>query len=245
MKQFEKAFEEYLRNYDKGVKEIRFKYSHCFRVEELMEELAKKLKLDKEKTEVAKIIGLLHDIGRFEQVKLYSRCSDAKTGVDHADESCVYLFDKGHIRDFVKDDKYDQVIYDAIKNHNKREIDKKVKGESLFFAKMIRDMDKTDIYRVLAEEYTFEFNKDDVSKNVIESVKKEETVDIHDKKTKSDEIMSYFAFLYDVNYKESFEILKKTNNFIEFLNVVTPIKGSEEELSKLKNKYIKFIEDVK
>lgn len=245
MELFEKSFEDYLIAYDGTVKEIRFKHSHSFRVEELMEELAKKLNLNAEEIMIAKVIGLLHDIGRFEQVKQYEKCSDVKTGVDHADESVNYLFDQGHIRDYIKEDKYDEIIKDAIKNHNKYSIDKKVKGKNLLFSKMIRDMDKVDIFRVLFEEFKYKFNKDDISLKVQESIDKKETVYSKDIKTKSDAFMSYCAFLFDVNFKESFEILRKTENFNNFLKVVKPVKGSEEKLKEIEDYFIKYIEDVK
>ena len=154
-KKSELAFDKYISNYDKSVKQIRFKYFHSYRVEKLMKKLAIALGLSKEEVKIAELIGLLHDIGRFEQIKKYGDCSDVKTGIDHADESCIYLFDNNHIRDFIEDDKYDSIIEDAIKYHNKIKIDDSIVGKNLLFSKMIRDMDKVDIYRVLSEEYSF------------------------------------------------------------------------------------------
>ena len=242
---FEKEFDNYLISYDGSVKEIRFKHSHSYKVEELMEQLAKKLKLSKEEIKVAKIIGLLHDIGRFEEIKQYKKCNDVKSGVDHADESVIYLFDKGHIRDFIREDKYDQIIKNAIKNHNKYSIDKNISGKSLLFAKMIRDMDKVDIFRVLYEEFTYTYNKDEISEKVQESIDKQLCVDSHDIKNKTDAILSYCAFLYDINFKESFEILRENKNFEKFLTILTAVPGSEEKLNELKQYYLKYIEDVK
>ena len=245
MELFEKAFEEYISNYDMNVKQIRYKYHHSYKVEGLMEELAKRLNLNDEETYIAKLIGLLHDIGRFEQVRVYKKCSDVKTGVDHADESVKYLFDKGHIRDFIKDDKYDQIIKDAIKNHNKFEIDKKVKYKNLMFSKMIRDMDKVDIFRVLSEEYKYDFDKDTISDKIKEAINNKRTVNTHDIKSSADKVLSYCVFLYDINYKESFEILRETENFKKMFKMVTPINGSEDKLEEIKNYYYKLIEDVK
>ena len=50
MELFEKAFEEYISNYDMNVKQIRYKYHHSYKVEGLMEELAKRLNLNDEET---------------------------------------------------------------------------------------------------------------------------------------------------------------------------------------------------
>jgi len=109
--------------------------------------------LTKEQMELAKIIGLLHDIGRFEQFKKFGSFSDKN--VDHADESCNYLFKDGHIRDFIEDDRYDSIIEKAIRYHNKFRVPK-LSDEELLFTKMIRDMDKVDIYK---QQYSSLVNK--------------------------------------------------------------------------------------
>ena len=135
-KKSELAFDRYISSYDFSIDPIRYKYYHSYRVQELMGILSDRLNLSRKEKQIAMLIGLLHDIGRFEQVKLYGVCSDISTNVDHADQSVIYLFDEGHIRDFIRDKKYDSVIRDAIKNHNKYEIDKSICGKSLFFAQM-------------------------------------------------------------------------------------------------------------
>ena len=59
-------FNKYTSNYDKNDINILVKYNHSFAVMDLITELAFRLNLDKEKMELARVIGLLHDIGRFE-----------------------------------------------------------------------------------------------------------------------------------------------------------------------------------
>ena len=239
----EKAFDEYLNNYDKSVKEIRYKYHHCYEVEKLMEELANKLELSKEEVNIAKLIGLLHDIGRFEQIKRTGKCSDVRSGIDHADLSCVYLFDENHIRDFIDDSSYDDIIKDAIKNHNKHEIDEKVKGKNLFFSKMIRDTDKIDIYRVLSEEYRQEYNKNDLCDYVKDVIKNKKTVKSFEGATKSDNGIKHTVLVYDINFKESFEILKRTKYLDLYFNTYDVEDNSKEEFNKFKNDIYNFVEE--
>ena len=243
-KKSELIFDKYISNYDKNEKQIRYKYHHSYRVEELMKELAIKLGLSKDEIKLAELIGLLHDIGRFEQIKKYGSCSDTLTGIDHADESCVYLFEEGHIRDFIEDSKYDDIIKDAIKNHNKFEIDKSIKGKNLLFTKMIRDMDKVDIYRVFKEEYKGFFNKKDISDKVYESFKKHKTVESHDRKTKTDSTVAYLAFIYDINFKESFQILDETKNFENYLKTIEIENINEKEYIENTKKYLELLNEV-
>ena len=56
---------------------------------------------------------------------------------DHADESCNYLFKDNHIRDFISDDSYDQIIQKAIRYHNKIGIPNNLTSEEELFCKMI------------------------------------------------------------------------------------------------------------
>ncbi len=60
------AFEKYVKNYDMKDPDILYKYKHSYRVMALSEYLADKLNLSQIDKDLAKIIGLYHDIGRFE-----------------------------------------------------------------------------------------------------------------------------------------------------------------------------------
>ena len=72
-------------------------------------------------------------------------------------------------------------------------------------------MDKVDIYRVLYEEFKFEFDKNEISKKVLNTFNKKQSINIKDIKSKTDSILSQIAFLYDINFKESFKKLFETN----------------------------------
>ena len=71
-----KVFDEYVSNYDPTVGRIKLKIEHIKRVAENIKNIALEQGLDSEQIKLAEIIGLLHDIGRFEQVRLYDTFSD-------------------------------------------------------------------------------------------------------------------------------------------------------------------------
>ena len=58
---------------------------------------AQRLGLNQEQVNLATAIGLLHDIGRFEQVRLYHTFNDGKS-VNHAEIGVKILFEDGLIR---------------------------------------------------------------------------------------------------------------------------------------------------
>ena len=116
-----KTFQEYLKNYNTNDGSISLKIKHTYEVVKKSEYIANGLKLDKENIELAKIIALLHDIGRFEQIKGFKEFDDTK--IEHAEFGVKVLFKDNLIRKFIKEEKYDNIIQKAIYNHNKYKIE--------------------------------------------------------------------------------------------------------------------------
>lgn len=115
-----KAFAEYVKNYDIKNDKIRLKVEHIERVSQTAKKLATKLELEDEDIKLAELIGLLHDIGRFEQLKQYNTFVD-RNSINHGEFGVHVLFNEkdGIIRNFIEDKQYDDIIKKAILNHNK------------------------------------------------------------------------------------------------------------------------------
>ena len=140
------AFKEYLKDYDIENGSIKLKLRHTYEVVRKSEYIASRLGLNKENTELAKLIALLHDIGRFEQIKETQEFNDTK--LEHAEFGTKVLFQNNLIRKFIDDDKYDEIISKAIYNHNKYKIQEGLNEIELLQCKIIRDADKLDNFRV-------------------------------------------------------------------------------------------------
>ena len=123
-------FEKYLETYDLQDGSIQLKIRHTYEVVKKSEYIAKELKLDKENIELAKVIALLHDIGRFEQIRLYNTFNDGKS-INHAEMGIKILFEEGHIKEFIDDRKYDGLIKKAILNHNRAKIEPELNEKEL------------------------------------------------------------------------------------------------------------------
>ena len=225
------AFKKYTENYDKKIKMVNLKFDHSYAVMDLMGELAFRLHLNDEQIKIARLIGLLHDIGRFEQTK---NTDKEKIVVDHAEYGADYLFTFNHIRDFIDDNKYDAIIEKAIRYHNKYEIPSNLTQEEKLFCKMIRDMDKVDIYKQVATKLENKFDAKEVTPEVLEEFKNEKTTHLKKLKTPSDNTIKYLAFIFDINYNESFDILVETDNFDLFLSMVEVSEDSENLWKKVK-----------
>ena len=93
------TFREYTDHYDPTDVKISLKIDHTYRVAENAELIAKDLGLDEHDVFLAFSMGMLHDFGRFEQVRQYGTFID-RNSVDHAELGADLLFHDGHIRDF-------------------------------------------------------------------------------------------------------------------------------------------------
>lgn len=119
----EKHFKEYLKNFDTEKEKNKLKIVHTYGVVKASEYIAKDLNLSEEDIDLAKLIALLHDIGRFKQIKIFDNFIDNMENNDYADYGVKILFEENLIRKFIENDKYDDIIYKAIFNHNKYKIE--------------------------------------------------------------------------------------------------------------------------
>ena len=229
----EEQFERYISNYDLNDPDIELKYKHSYRVMQLQEKYAKLLNYSKEDIEIAKVIGLLHDFGRFEQLRVYHTYDD-NVSVDHADYSVEQLFKKNEIEKYGINKEWYPIIEYAIKNHNKPELEPCTDERTLMHAKLIRDTDKIDILYLLSE-MNLKSTKQPITKEVLDAVKEKRLVIKKDRKNLNDHIVTKFCFVYDINnniiipeIKKYYEAYyKKINNklfkdvynqIIEYLN---------------------------
>ncbi len=225
------AFEKYVDAYDKTDKDISLKYYHSYAVADLMAELGFRLGLTKKEIILGKIIGLLHDLGRFEQLKSFGTYSDQ--AIDHAEEGYHYLFKDGHIRDFMIDTQYDDVIESAIRYHNKLKIPP-LEGKKKLFTEMIRDMDKVDIYKQCAIHYPMVFDVLELNQEILKDFKDEKLINRTNRDSKSETLLITLSFIFDINFEESFDILVETDNFDLYLSTVEVKANSENIWKKIK-----------
>ena len=250
LSQAKEEFEKYVKPYGRDNVKICRKIEHSYRVIKVAEQIAKTLKLEEEDLELAKLIGLLHDIGRFEQIRIYDTFSD-KDSIDHADLGVKILFEDGLIRKFIEDDKYDNIIYKAIKNHNKYAIEDGLDEKELLHAKIIRDADKTDIYEVYIRDIESNenaiFNYDNISKEkisdkVLEVVKEHKLVDRYYTVNEADRYVAALAFIFDFNFKKGLELVKERQYITKLINRVRT-ENNEEEMEVIERNILEYFKE--
>ena len=169
------AFAEYVRNYDPSDEKIKLKIDHTYRVAGLCQRIAESLGLSEPDVDIAWLLGMLHDIGRFEQIRRFGTFNDAQS-VDHAEFGADLLFKEGHIRKFAEgyyeecelarsgNEEAEQIIKNnehhnkdtgllelAIRQHNKYRVKEDLTERQRMFCDILRDADKVDIFKVNAD----------------------------------------------------------------------------------------------
>lgn len=200
--------DEFIKKYDMNDPNINYKYYHSYRVMECMELLSTKLELTAYEIELSKCIGLLHDIGRFEQDKLYNSFKDDK--MDHGDYGANFLKENNVLKYFKIDKKDYEIIYKAIKNHNKFKIEDNLTEKELFFSKLIRDADKLDIFYAIGNpkiKNTLIQDKKEISKEIKDLFYQKLSIKNELVKNKNEQMVLTLALIYDINFLPTLKLI--------------------------------------
>lgn len=205
---------------DEGVKNaFRMKKEHIAFVRKNSKELAEVLQLDEHLRDLAELIGLCHDLGRFYQYDKYNTFNDS-VSEDHA-SLALKIFDTcPYKNELPQRDLF--LTQFAIFNHNKKEIEE-IAGDAkdaITLAKIIRDADKLDIYRVLepyltgdtangAPNFVHADASNDISPNFMEIFVEGRQADYNEIKTHGDRKLVRLLWIYDVNYPWTMKKIKE------------------------------------
>lgn len=236
MEKYYKAFDDYVSNYNLEDKDIKIKYEHSYRVMELSKKYSKLLGFSEEEQELATLIGLLHDIGRFEQLRVYHTYNDSKS-IDHADYGVKILFEDGLIKKFWdKEEDYDLIKF-SIQNHNKLLVPEINNERIIKQARLIRDTDKLDILYIVGKLDLFNFRTKEykLSKEVIKSVKEHKAVNKELVNNINDDFALMLSFVFDINYDIVLDEVKENlKGFMKTINT----NGTLDDVYKEVIKYI-------
>lgn len=139
------AFSSYVARYDLLDERISLKVEHTYEVAELCDEIARGEGLSPADIDLAWLCGLLHDIGRFEQLRQWGTFSDAKS-CSHAELGTQVL--KEEMGSFTGDQEWARIIERAVALHSDFRLPSGLSARERLFCIITRDADKVDILRV-------------------------------------------------------------------------------------------------
>lgn len=231
-------FEKFIKAYDLTDSDIMLKYKHSYRVMELSYKYAKLLGFNEYDVKLAKLIGLLHDIGRFEQLRVYHTYNDTKS-IDHADYGVKLLFEENLIERFWDNKDDYELIKFAIFNHNKYDFKETADERVNLHAKLIRDVDKLDIVYLEGklDELSLRLDDSEIRKEIIETFKNEKAISYLDVTTNNEKLCMPFAYTYNIYNDICLKEFK--NNLIEYYKAI----GKNKVIDNIYDITIKYINE--
>lgn len=223
LEQFKKWFYDYVATFygsDEIMDDnIRLKDEHTRRMCVDMAAVADELGLNDEQKLIAETTALFHDVGRFEQFKKFRTYNDANT-VNHAALGLKILAEKKILKDLTQREK--EIIITAIKHHGDKELADNPDEEILFFCKLIRDIDKLDIYYVMISRFDELKNSpekhmatlgypmsDGYSENIVQAVLDNRTINYKDFKSINDMVIGLLGWVVDINFTQTLRVIKE------------------------------------
>ena len=240
------AFKSYADLYDTDDIKIKLKIDHTYRVADIAERIGDSVGAD---SDFSWFLGLLHDIGRFEQLTQYGTFKDADS-VDHAELGADILFKEGLIDKFPAPCSEDTILSEgtkdevvnwrtitetAIRLHNKLLLPETLDPTTLIYSKILRDADKVDIFRVLTEPPYDERNARIVesasapaSERVMSYVYEHKCVPRTFKKTDFENLISQCCMAFELEFPRSREIVREQG----YLDTLLSLEVRNDEMTK-------------
>lgn len=270
------AFAEYVRNYDPSDEKIKLKIDHTYRVAGLCQRIAESLGLSESDVDIAWFLGMLHDIGRFEQIRRFGTFNDAQS-VDHAEFGADLLFKEGLIRKFAEgyyeecelaepeNQEDEQIIKNnehhnkdtgllemAIRQHNKYRVKEDLTERQRMFCDILRDADKVDIFKVNADipmEIIYDVTTEElkngiITKEVLESFYKKETVLKSVRRSAVDHIVGHISLLFELVYKESYRQAKEQGYVYKLLDFKSDVPEVNAEFDDMRKYVDEFLMEI-
>jgi len=228
---------------------LRLKQEHTRRTIREIALLARELGLDDDKTRIAELVGLLHDIGRFPQFAQYRTYNDLRS-VNHCQLGVQVLRDEGVLDVLAGQER--RWVETAVGLHGRKSLPSALNGQALLFTKLIRDADKIDIFRVVLNNYRgYRENPDtflleielpdepEYSAEVLEAVLNEELVDSRKLRTLNDMKLCQVGWVYDVNFTASLQRIKQ----LGFLDEIFGFLPHTADIARARERILRYIDE--
>lgn len=252
IKEYYNWFNSYVKNFygEDGVvnQNIKLKEKHTLNVAKHSVNIAKSLSLTEEEIITAEIIGLFHDIGRFEQFRIYKTFNDF-TSVNHSALGIKILEENKILKNL--DHKREKIIIKAISLHNTKELSDNLNEEELLFCKLIRDGDKLDIFRVIIEYENERKNNPNpaldnlpftpgYNKELLEDILLNRKMSNESLKNYNDRKLYELSWITDLNFQFSFNYVKEK----KILQILINCLPQNEEINGIYSHLEQYIENT-
>ncbi len=243
-------FADYVQTFKHGDKELQqnivLKEEHTKRVCKEIVNIGKQLGLNDDELRLAKIIAILHDVGRFVQYTRYKTFVDRQSE-DHAELGIKILKKYGVLNRFDKSTK--KLIIRTIRYHNRAALPQNETGLCLFYTKLLRDADKLDIWKVVTDYYSQKSGKRNTaieldlpdtfgfSDEVYQDLINRRIVDIKHVKNLNDFKLLQIGWIFDINFEPTLHSIR-SRHYLEMIRDVLPETDKIQEIFDVTQRHI-------
>ena len=225
-------------------KNIDLKIRHTYRVCDNVSRIAKSLGMGRDDLVMAEVLALFHDIGRFEQLKVFGSFNDRIT-VDHAKLGLKVLNNSGVLACLPGNER--RLLCRSIWLHNKYEIPEKERVDTILFSRLIRDADKLDILGVINEHFAtrdlhpnlaLDFGMKDkpgFSRKAVSEILQGKMVRMPVLKTMNDMRLMYLSWVFDIYFPVTLSCIEERGYLTRLMSNLP----SDPEIFKVRN----FVEE--
>jgi len=218
------------------------KKKHTRRVCAIIDAICEDLNVTVQVRELAQIIALFHDLGRFEQYAQYQTFKDNES-INHGIQSIKDLVRNNVLTDLPQ--RLRRIIYNAIRYHSVANIPLDKDDETLFYIRLIRDADKLDIWRIFIAYYKDRniyqnkvielgvIDRPECSENILSSLQEGRIALTSELKTLNDFKLIQLGWVYDLNFCYSFKDIKKENIIEQFSEMLPKSATIQSIVNKL------------
>jgi HD domain-containing protein len=225
---------------------VKMKEEHTYRVCENIVMIGKAMNLDEKQLQLGETMALFHDIGRFEQFKRYRTYSDRRSQ-NHAKLSAEILKQTGVLVRLSEDE--EAIINKAISYHNLYKLPADDADIYLFYARLLRDADKLDIWHTVLEYYktrhlypnpAMELELPDTqeySLSFINSIMNCQCTDVGNMKTRNEMKLSLLSWAFDINFLPTYQYMQD-HRYIDRIIELLPDTEDIRKIQRHVNTYI-------
>jgi len=227
---------------------VQMKQEHTRRTCTEILDLGEQLALDDRQKQIAEMVALFHDVGRFPQFAQY-RTFDDNRSIDHSHLGVEVLRREGVLEVLRREER--QWVETAIEHHGRKALPPHLNGHALLFAKLIRDADKLDIYRIairLSRQYRadpagfpWELELPDeprYSANVFEAVMTGKLIDHTMMRTLNDKMLCKLSWVYDMNFAAALARLREQRSLEQILGFLP----ATPEIERLRERVLTYVD---
>ncbi|OIO00844.1 MAG: hypothetical protein AUJ49_09200 [Desulfovibrionaceae bacterium CG1_02_65_16] len=194
------------------------KVEHTMRVLALADTISREERLPAPLPQACRVAALLHDVGRFPQYEMFRTFRDAQSA-NHAALSVRHTL-RARLLDGAP-----QVIrrlaIGAVYLHNKRTLPPLRNRDLGIVARVVRDSDKLDIYKIMLDHFSQQASEhpeltldvrdepDAYSQGILDAVLNHRPGDYRDIIYINDFKLMIIGWVYDLNFRASFRLLQK------------------------------------